>query len=79
MFGLFGMADSLVGEKLPENTRTAVANLFGQHYNVRRVSQSMWGSDRYLVELRDGKILTVKTATGYDWRNRPYLYIRSVD
>lgn len=79
MFGLFGLSDSLVGEKLPENSRTAVANLFSQHYNVRSVTQSMWGDSRYVVELRDGRYLTVKVDTRYDWRNLPYFYIRSVD
>ena len=79
MFGLFGMSDSLAGTKLPENSKRAVEALFASHYNVRRVSRSHWGDDRYLVELRDGKILTVKTATGYDWRNQPYTYIRSAD
>ena len=79
MFGLFGISDSLVGEKLAENSRTAVANLFSRHYNVRRVTQSHWGDERYIVELNDGRYLNVRTATGYTLMNQPYTYIRSVD
>jgi len=79
MFGLFTTSDSLVGEKLPENSKRAVEAVFSRHYNVRRVSQSHWGDDRYIVELRDGRYLTVKTATGYTLMNQPYIYIRSVD
>jgi len=79
MFGIFGTSDSLVGERLPENSRTAVANLFSRHYNVRRVSQSHWGDNRYIVELRDGRYLNVGTGTGYTMFNQPYTYIRSVD
>lgn len=79
MFGLFGLSDSFVGTKIPENSKRAVEALFAGHYNVRRVSQSHWGDDRYIVELRDGRCLNVRTGTGYTLMNRPYTYIRSVD
>ena len=79
MFGLFGMSDSLVGEKLPENSKRAVETLFSRHYNVHRVTQSHWGDDHYIVMLRDGRCLNVRTGTGYTLMNKPYTYIRSVD
>ena len=79
MFGLFVLSDSLVGTKIPENSKRAVEALFASHYNARRVSQSHWGDDRYIVELRDGRCLNVRPGTGYTLMNRPYTYIRSVD
>lgn len=79
MFGLFGMSESLVGERLPENSKRAVEAVFSRHYNVRRVSQSHWGDDRYIVELRDGRFLSVRTGTNYTMFNQPYTYIRSID
>ena len=79
MFGLFGMSDSLIGEKIPENSKQAVEALFSRHYNVRRVYKDHWGDDRYLVELRDGRYLKVRTGVGYTWMNEPYTYIRDVN
>ena len=79
MFGFFDMSDSLAGTKLPENSKRAVEALFASHYNVRRVSRSHWGDDRYIVELRDGRYLNVRTGTSYTLMNQPYTYIRSVD
>ena len=78
MFGFFDSNDSLVGERIPENSRQAVYDLFARHYNVRSVTKSYWGDDRYMVELRDGKILNVRTGTGYTLLNQPYVYIRDV-
>ena len=79
MFGLFGMSDSLIGEKIPENSKRAVEDLFSRHYNVRRVYKDHWGDDRYLVELRDGRYLKVRTGVSYTWLNEPYTYIRDVN
>lgn len=79
MFGIFGSSTSLVGERIPENSRNAVADLFSRHYNVRSVSRSHWGDGRYIIRLQNGRYLTVKVDTGYTMFNQPYSYIRSVD
>lgn len=80
MFGLFdNMFCPLTGEKIPDNSTRAVEALFSSRYNVRRVTKSHWGNDRYLVELRDGRYMNVRTDTGYTMFNQPYTYIRSVD
>ena len=76
---MFGMSDSLVGTRIPNNSKAAVYAVFAGHYNVRRVSKGHYGNDRYIVELRDGRILNVRTGTGYTLLNQPYTYIRSVD
>ena len=79
MFGLFGSFDgALVGEKLPENSKHAVEALFSRHYNVRRVTKGHYGDNRYIVELRDGHYLNVRTDTGYTMFNQPFTYIRDV-
>ena len=79
MFGMFFTSDSLVGQKLPENSKSAVEALFSRRYNVRSVSKDHWTDDYYTVKLYDGKIMTVRTATGYTLMNQPYTYIRSID
>ena len=79
MFGMFGMSDyALVGEKIPENSKQAVYNLFSRHYNVNRVTREWLRDDHYVVELRDGRYLNVAVGTGYTLMNHPYTYIRSI-
>ena len=75
---MFGMNDTLVGERIPENSREAVYELFSRHYNVRSVTKNHWGDDRYIVTLRDGRYLNVQTGKGYTMFNQPYIYIRDV-
>ncbi len=79
MFGMFGMSDyALIGEKIPENSKRAVYDLFSRHYNVRRVTREWLRDSHYVVELNDGRYLNVAVDTGYTLMNRPYTYIRSI-
>lgn len=75
---MFGANDTLVGERISENSREAVQALFSRHYNVKSVTKNHWSDDRYIVSLRDGRYLNVQTAKGYTIFNQPYFYIRDV-